>query len=379
VNIIHSSAKHLYTVVNDVLDFSKIESGKMELSMAPLDVHGLIHESLGLCQYSIQKNLSVTLKHDIHPDTPKFIIGDETRLRQILVNLIGNACKFTEDGEIIVAVAPIVLPSSPPHNSRKRINSDGDRLHLEFSVADCGSGISQHDQTRLFQNFTQIDVSRKWAGTGLGLAICKKLVEAMGGQIFVKSVVGKGSTFYFRIPVDTPLASPVRKGFAGLSPSKLSIIIPDTNANTASNAPSSPMGPNSRPSPFDFSDDPVLVVEDNPCNQKILKCMLEKLRCKVTVASNGFEAIDLAAANKYSIIFMDQYMPECDGITAAKKIRENCETSGKEVPKIIAFTGTLEPKVAGIMDGVLVKPVRFGTLSELVTKYCKNKFIPAQP
>lgn len=372
VNIIQSSAKHLYTVVNDVLDFSKIENGKMELSMAPLQLSILIRDAINLCQYSTQKNLAVSLKSDVHSSCPNFIIGDETRLRQILVNLIGNACKFTDEGQVVVSVIPLTQ-DTPSFDGAEPVTKD--KIWLEFSVADSGNGIAPVDQARLFQRFTQIDVTRKWAGTGLGLAICKQLVEAMNGQIFVKSVIGQGSTFSFRVPVALP---------ANQTPQITSTVSPKRTKSPIRSAPAPatssviPPRPAESKLPYDFSHESVLVVEDNIPNQKILKHMLEKLRCRVEIASNGFQAIEMACQDMYSIVFMDMYMPQCDGLTAVKQIRANYAAKGKTPPKLISFTGTYDPRLMNTVDDILLKPVNFDTLLKIVSKYCKNNFAPVE-
>lgn len=402
VNIIQSSAKHLYRVVNDVLDFSKIESGKLELAKLPVKVKELLEDSLRLCQYSIQKNLAVNLRFHSHPSCPGTIIGDETRLRQILVNLIGNACKFTEEGDVVVSVAPVENSTcNVTLEKAKEIENnllvDGktnyNTIILEFSVTDSGVGISKKDQSQLFQNFTQIDMSRKWAGTGLGLAICKQLVEFMGGQILVKSVVGQGSTFSFLIPVGILPVSPSHSSASPFSPafrppSNLNfqnnenndISIPisplsgeDDSHSSLSSSPSYLSSSNFILSSLDFSDDHVLVVDDDVTNQKVLTHMLRKLHCKVTIASNGLEAIRLANENEYTLILTDQYMPECDGYAAIKQIRENFAIKGKRCPTVVVCTGTYEARLNEVMDDILIKPVRFKTIADTLLRYCNNK------
>lgn len=419
VNIIQASAKHLYRVVNDVLDFSKIESGRMEFAKSPIKLKELLEDSLQLCQFSIQKNLAVSLRCFAELTCPEIIIGDETRLRQILVNLIGNACKFTDEGEVVVSVVLV---------NQKKNEKDVNNQMLEFSVKDSGIGISNKDQAQLFQKFTQLDVGRKWAGTGLGLSICKQLVEAMGGQIFVKSQVGLGSTFYFRIPVILPLDSPSFNPVA-LSPHYLRSASPTlTLFDNESSLPSPPLtsslplpisphtdhidlikssksAPASLSSPsllsvsdsirlsspppshFDFSGDHILLVEDDITNQKVMANMLRKLKCKVTIASNGNEAIRLANENDYSLILTDQYMPECDGYAAMKQIRENYKkklklnnsnndnNNNKETkcPTLVACTGTYEPRLQEVMDDYIIKPIRLKTMSELLARHCNNK------
>jgi len=216
--------------------------------------------------------------------------------------------------------------------------------YLEFSVSDCGKGISATDQALLFQKFTQVDVTRKWAGTGLGLAICKQLVEAMGGQINVKSAVGQGSSFYFSIPVKVPNADHVPT---------ISFI--------------KPLAIDAR-----FEGERILVVDDNVPNQKVLKRMLQKLGCSVDVAKDGQEAIEFSKRESFSVIFMDQYMPICDGFTAAQLIRDHCTKTQTPCPKIVAITGTYESRMESMMDDILIKPVRFDALPPVLMKFCSN-------
>jgi signal transduction histidine kinase/CheY-like chemotaxis protein len=473
VSIIQASAKHLYRVVNDVLDFSKLESGKLELSNSPLVVKDLLEDSRRLCQYSIQKNLAVSLRCHADPSCPEVVVGDEMRLRQILVNLIGNACKFTDEGEVVVSVKPVVGPMVIDGKDDKKqagAKAKADAPFLEFSVSDSGAGITQEDQLKLFTKFMQIDVTQKYAGTGLGLAICKQLVEAMGGTILVKSAMGKGSTFYFRIPIGTlptpspstpppapapspvpaPSPSPSRTAMSvtlsqddsvpiALSPelslpvSVLTILpasfshaphahcrrfdlpiksvltcppahqdpsalIPPTSPplpvspltptpplTHSPNLSSSSTVPTSPPTPvYDFSDDHILVVEDDVTNQKILSHMLKKLKCQVTIASNGLEAIKLAKLNDYSLILTDQYMPVCDGFAAVTQIRAYFAALAAQQPPpacmrrcpfIVVCTGTYEGRLTEVMDDILIKPIRFKTISEIVSRYCTNKAI----
>lgn len=255
VGIIQAASKHLYKVVNEVLDFSKMEHDTLHLSYEPLLLSDLLRDSVRFCQYSIQKNLAVSLRYHSHPSCPPSIISDVTKLRQVLVNLVGNSCKFTEEGEVVVYVTPVDDPDlQVPRIALQRSKSETERkIIMEFSVTDTGPGIDPNDMGLLFQTFTKLASLRKWAGTGLGLAICKQLVESMGGTIRVTSEIGKGSTFSFRVPVLIPNdSSSLENSSNSVSLSPALSISPEFSPS-ASPSPSSCSSSASSPTPISSS------------------------------------------------------------------------------------------------------------------------------
>jgi PAS domain S-box-containing protein len=331
---IRRSGDSLLSVINDILDFSKVESGKIELELCPFDLKKCVEDSLKLI-HPIASEKSLDLTYTIDESTPQAIIGDSTRLQQILANLLSNAVKFTDNGAISVSI------------SSK--NLDGIRHRIYFEVKDTGIGIPEDKMSRLFQPFTQVDSSttRRYGGTGLGLAITKKLVELMGGRIWAESQLGKGSTFQFKI-------------FADAAP-----ITPENYKKTESRQ---------------VSDKPeernhvlrVLLAEDNIVNQMVMLKMLNKLGYHADVAANGTEVLRSLEMQPYDLILMDVQMPEMDGFEAARAIRKRW-ASGDQ-PKIIAITayalkGDREKCLDAGMDDYISKPVKLEDLREILESY----------
>jgi len=314
---IRDSGEHLLAIVNDILDFSSIEKGTTSLDSAPVLLSRLIESaSLPIRKTAADKGLE--LRCEIASGVPDQITGDERRLRQILLNLMGNAVKFTSRGSAILRVSPA--------------SADG-KTFLDFAVMDTGPGIPPETLTCLFHPFMQGDstLHRGFEGTGLGLAISQKLAEAMGGTITVDSAPGKGSTFTFRLPIDskTPLARP-----------------PAPEAAAAGNP---------------AFDGLVLVVEDDRVNSKLAGNLLRSLGCRVEFAANGQEAVEACGKGKFAAIFMDMQMPVMDGIEATKAIRLHENGSGRT--PIIALTANVMPGdrehcLAAGMDGFLTKPFK---------------------
>lgn len=319
---IQSSSDSLLTIINDVLDYSKIESGNLELEQQPFAIRNCVQDAIDLlnCK-AIEKNLTLRLNA---PKLLPSVIGDRVRLRQILINLIGNAIKFTNNGEVVVSVT-----------SREQ---SPEVVELEFAVKDSGIGMSSAQSDRLFQTFHQADASitRRFGGTGLGLAISKQLCEIMGGRIWVESEAGKGSTFYFTIvvPMSEQIDQTVR--------SQINI--------DSSFALQHPLK--------------ILVAEDHVVNQKVIHLTLQRLGYQIDLVSNGLEAIDALRHQAYDVVFMDLQMPEMDGLAATEQIcRER-----KHRPRIVAMTAsaTLEDRSqcsAAGMDDYLTKPLQ---ISELI-------------
>jgi PAS domain S-box-containing protein len=329
VEIINSSGEALLAIINDILDYSKIEGGKRELEQQPFDLYECIESSMDLVAPKAAEK-GIRLARTIDDQVPQSIIGDFTRLRQILVNLLSNAVKFTEAGHVSVTVAS---------------QQKGGRYELCFTVRDTGIGIPPEKMNRLFQSFSQIDMSttRKYGGTGLGLAISKKLTEMMGGKIWAESEMGKGSAFHFTILAETaPIGKPVRKL------SKLEEL------------PASRLGSLK-----------LLLAEDNIVNQKVAQRMLKKLGYHADVVANGLEVLQALERQPYDIILMDIQMPEMDGLEAAKAVHERWQ---KEAPHIIAVTahaldGDRERCLAAGMDDYIAKPMKIEELMEALGRY----------
>jgi signal transduction histidine kinase/ActR/RegA family two-component response regulator len=337
-SMVRSSADSLLTIVNDILDFSKIDAGKLELESIEFNLRdciALIIKTLALRAH--QKGLELTC--DIRPDVPERVVGDLTRLRQILVNLIGNAIKFTERGEVGLKIA---VDSKTP---------DGLRLH--FVVADTGVGIAPEKQKLIFDAFSQADGStaRKFGGTGLGLTISSRLVELMGGTIWVESALERGSSFHFTAGVceGKPLVERL-----GSQLSSSALVTRQTELQKVKKLS-------------------VLLAEDNAVNQKIASRYLEKEGHHVTVASDGRQALAALERDNFDVVLMDVQMPEMDGFETTAVIRAQERDTGKRLP-IIAMTahamkGDRERCLAAGMDGYIAKPITARELIELLEKF----------
>jgi signal transduction histidine kinase/CheY-like chemotaxis protein len=317
---VRTSGEALLTIINDILDFSKTEAGKLMIDRIPFDLHSTLRGTVDLLAPKAEAK-SVALELRIHEGVPDRVIGDPGRIRQVLLNLIGNAVKFTENGSIVVHV---------------ECRSQARDCELRFEVRDTGIGIPGDVLPHLFQQFTQGDSSttRRFGGTGLGLAISKQLVQLMGGELVVESELDKGSTFRFdlELPRD-PNA-------------------PKTALPSAVIAPHAEVRGTRTPH--------VLLVEDNPVNQKVAKYMLSRAGCRVDLAENGREAVVLVAHCAYDVVFMDCLMPEMDGYAATAEIRRD-EPPGRRV-RIVAMTanalrGDRERCLAAGMDDYLSKPL----------------------
>jgi PAS domain S-box-containing protein len=327
VETIRSSATALLTILNDILDFSKIEAGKLDMERIPLDLRECV-EDLGamMALQASAKGLEFIIR--IHPALPERVIGDPHRLRQILVNLCGNALKFTQSGQVVIEVFPVA--------------TRGDHALVHFEVRDTGIGMSNDTLERLFRPFTQADASttRHFGGTGLGLSIVRRLVELMGGEIKVASVIGQGSTFSFTLPLEAVQPAPVE------------MLRPVEPAQSV------------------FAGH-VLLVEDNEVNQQVGQRFLQRLGCTVTVVSDGRAAIDAWASTAFALILMDVQMPVMDGLTATREIRQR-ESAAARIP-IYALTasamrGELERCLEAGMDGLLTKPLEGTRLREVLTR-----------
>lgn len=285
VKTIRFSGENLLTIINDILDFSKIDAGHMELETQPFHLRTAIEDVLDLLSGKAREN-DIELLYHLDEGVPPFILGDPTRLNQVLVNLINHAIKFTEQGRVLIRLRPLW--------------QKGDDLKLAFSVEDTGIGIAPDRIERLFHPCSQVDAShtRKYGGTGLGLVISQRLVELMGGDISVQSEVGKGSTFTFTLQTKVPTTTP-DMAFDQLDP-----WLPATN-NPAVAQSFEPKALIALPMPA-LS---VLLVEGNLVNQKVASRMLSKLGYEADIAANGLEAIKAMELRRYDLIFMDMQMP----------------------------------------------------------------------
>ncbi|MBR8829779.1 MAG: Sensor histidine kinase RcsC [Chroococcopsis gigantea SAG 12.99] len=378
---IRASGESLLTLINDILDFSKIESGKMELEKHPFDLHLCIEATLELVATQARKK-NLELAYHIDPGVPPCVVGDITRVRQILVNLVSNGVKFTQTGGISIVVQAREIPS-PEKN-----------YEITFAVRDTGIGIKAEQQQRLFKAFSQVDASitRQYGGTGLGLAICQSLAEMMGGRLWVESQgtaagnpppdwqlmgIEKGSVFYFTLTTTAwscPVTGAEFYDQAQLEEKRLLIV--DDNQVNLNYSSQSGQSWSMIPSAFSSSQEArkglrILVAEDNTINQQVLVLMLQKLGYRADVVGNGNEAIAALKTARYNLILMDVEMPEKDGLSATSEIRELwCD---QKQPWIIAVTayamqGDREKCLAAGMNDYISKPIQKTELIEAIER-----------
>ncbi|MBN2580364.1 MAG: response regulator [Pirellulales bacterium] len=339
---IHESAETLLTIINDILDFSKVEAGKLELESVAFDLsHKLVSTVRTLTLRARQKEVDLVFQTD--PNLPERIVGDPDRLRQIIINLVGNAIKFTERGTVTLCIERC-----------RDTEDDGKHCTFHFSVADEGIGIPPEKQDLIFNAFSQADNSttRLYGGTGLGLAIASRLVKLMGGRIWVESEVGRGSTFHFTARFGLP------RGDAA----------PESKSEPDTVAPGESLPEEKQvPLPHNLN---ILLAEDNPINRKVVVRMLEKEGHQATIAENGKEALAALERQRYDLVLMDVQMPEMDGYQTTAAIRSGEQETGRHLP-IIAMTahamkGDDERCLAAGMDGYVSKPVRWKELGRVM-------------
>ncbi|AJY77478.1 histidine kinase [Paenibacillus beijingensis] len=421
--IIQKSGNTLLNVINDILDYAKIEAGKMELEEVQFQLQSCLDETLDMfIAKSRERNLDITCTID--PAIPEFVYGDATKLRQILINLVGNAIKFTNEGSIQIYVRAAeqsnqggnrqpykaaknkpgldVWQTGAPASGEETVNP---LLMLEFEVRDTGVGIPDDKLPLLFKPFSQLDSSmtRKYGGTGLGLAICSNLVEMMGGTIRVEHNVPTGAVFMFTIalkrfasgkaapselpalPAPEEKAEPSRKGafsFLAMLEGTVGEIgaASEREREEAEGAmrerddAALPLGPRSVIGGNDGMSTPprILVAEDNEVNQKLTLRLLGRLGYAADIAENGWQALEMAAAEEYDLILMDMQMPVMDGLEATRRIGENKETGSR--PVIVAMTANVLPADrqrcldAGMTD-YISKPVRLEMLDDILQRY----------
>nr|WP_320191358.1 ATP-binding protein [uncultured Desulfobacter sp.] len=338
---VDAAARSLLGLINDILDFSKIEAGKLALEFVPFNLDQVIGEACDLSSFNAcDKGLELLI--NISPDVPKHLIGDSLRLKQVIVNLIGNAVKFTEHGEIEIFCR------------LEEENKDGVDLH--FSVRDTGIGMTPEQQERLFKAFSQADSSttRKYGGTGLGLTICKRLTEMMGGGIGVRSSYGKGSTFFFTVALRLDHQAEHRPSLKA-----------EDELCGARRLEQMAFFPGAR----------ILLAEDNKINQQIALELLKPTGALVDVADNGRQAVRMANADAYDLVFMDIQMPEMNGLQATEEIRVTLDS--KNLP-IIAMTahamaGDREKSLAAGMQDHVTKPIDPDALYSALAQWIPGK------
>lgn len=326
-----NSANNLLSIINDILDFSKIEAGKMHIEITPINIFDTINDSIELFHVTAQ-NKNIQIKTNIDKKLPTMFESDPTRLRQVLINLIGNAVKFTNEGYVEVGA--------------KSVHQNASEHILEFYIKDTGIGIPEELQDKLFKDFSQVDgsIGREYGGTGLGLAICKKITEMMGGKIWIESKKDEGATFYFQIKTkesaeyskkDSKLALELTNDFAMKHPLK------------------------------------ILVAEDNNVNQVVIKRFLEKLGYnESTIVSNGLEAVEEFESDFYDVVLMDMQMPVLNGIEASEEIQK---LNLSQQPFIIAMTANVmdsdrKAYVAAGMKEFVPKPIKLDQLAQALQK-----------
>lgn len=324
LGIAKSCARSLLLLINDILDFSKLEVGKLTIDSSDFAVKEFIDEVVKTHSPNAGSK-GLVLKPILADGVPKIVKGARNRLRQVLDNLIDNGIKFTEKGTVVLTV--------------KAASLAGDGVELIFSVADTGIGIAAEDMDKLFKAFSQVDgsITRRFGGTGLGLAVSKRLVEMMGGRIWVESQKDHGSTFYFTVKFKTAVAAEVKSD----------------NEEYQASVPRK-----------------ILLVEDDPLGQKVATRILCQMGHSVDKAENGLEALALLKRNRYDLILMDIQMPKLDGIETTKRIRQAEAKTGEHIP-IIALTahalfGDRERFLAAGMDEYIAKPMQMNELFEKI-------------
>ena len=328
VDVISKSGESLITIINDILDFTKIESGKLALENSKFELRTFIEDILDLFSVkAIEKSLD--LLYLIQPDVPYCLIGDVTRLRQVLINLVNNAIKFTDKGEVLVTV--------------DKIKAESDELELRLSVKDTGIGIPQNKQDKLFEAFVQADstITRRYGGTGLGLAISKRLIDLMGGTIWIESQQGKGSTFFFTVKMKMATHAKPKLVVRGYIP--------------------------------ELKNCRVLIVDDNQTNRHILKLQFDNWGMKPTTISSPLDALKLVESGEtFDLGILDMQMPVMDGIQLGRKLK--ALPNGIDMPMImLSSLGKIYAAPPEIFAAEISKPIRFSELFELVKNTISEK------
>jgi CheY-like chemotaxis protein len=344
LTIARASANALMAIINDILDFSRIESGRLQIERLAFDPVAIAQEACSVVRGQAQaKHLPLACR--AQGDIPLTIAGDPTRVRQVLLNLLSNAVKFTESGRVDVVIGCDGLGTEQP------------LLHV--AVKDTGIGVAPAMQERIFEAFVQEDASttRRYGGSGLGLSISKRLIELMSGRIWVESTPGRGSVFHFTLPLLEPQWAQ-------------DTVEASTDAPPSGPAPLQPLADNAPE---------VLVVEDNPANQKLMRWLLERQGYRVSLAVDGSQAVQICSEQRFHAVLMDVQMPVMSGLEATRLIREMEHARGNGHMPIIGVTanailGDRDECLAVGMDDYLAKPFTAAQLREKV-----EAWVPATP
>jgi len=336
VKTIHNSGESLLTIINDILDVSKIESGRIEIESHPYDLRQCVGDAIELLgPKAAEKGLQIEWVVD--PSLPETVDGDDTRLGQVLVNLIGNALKFTAQGKVTISV-------------QRGASSNLGEIAIDFTVADTGIGIPLDKIDRLFRSFSQVDTSttRRFGGSGLGLFICKRLVELMGGGVSVESEEGRGSKFHFNIIARLGVEN-------GKSPGERLALRAGSEEQRRAASPFDPTIAGRLPLRL-------LIADDNAINRLVAASMLKRLGYTTATAVNGREVLRALETGIYDVILLDVAMPEMDGFETARRIHEKWSANENERPRLIALTGHAmtgdrERCLSAGMDDYLTKPL----------------------
>ena len=353
VQEIDAASRCMMSVLNDLLDFNKLDAGKLQIESIQFNVEDIVRGSLSAVQAGAEKKELELISMSLADSVPRKVVGDPNRLRQILLNFLNNAIKFTKEGQVVLDVA--MVPNTEIYDST---------LQLEFAVTDTGIGISKENQAAIFQKYVQatVEIARRFGGTGLGLAICQGLTKAMGGDIGVESELGRGSRFWVRLPFRLPRESQV---FSEDDP----IVAPVSESQFH-----------------------VLVAEDNPMNQKLVKRMLERLGHEATLVNDGLQALRAIERTKFDLVLMDRtfafspnlcirvsdtpvlavtdHMPNMDGIEATQQIRGPMGISSADLP-VLGLSADFRPAeldhyISNGMNSCIGKPVRMKLLQESI-------------
>ncbi|MBT3846159.1 MAG: response regulator [Gammaproteobacteria bacterium] len=342
---IHDSGRSLLNIINDILDFSKVEAGQLKLEEINFNLANLVKQVSNIMLYKSQEK-GLKLQFNIQDSVPRDLIGDPTRLQQILINLTNNAIKFTEQGEVTVQIG-----SQP---------AEGERIAIHFSVRDTGIGIMQEQKERLFHSFSQADTSttRRYGGTGLGLTISRQLVEMMGGELRVESEFKVGSLFHFTLE---------------MKPGQPEPILDYASAETSDSAAERLSALNSAVNGMQ-----ILLVEDNKINQQVVMHAVESIGIEVSVVEDGVEAVEAVNRNHYDLVLMDIQMPKLDGYEATQRIR--LQHPADRLPIIAmtanAMTGDKEKALEVGMNDYLSKPIDIDVLFKILQHWYRKRDTP---